>query len=89
MSKTAIAIQLTKPILTSYKQTAVGIIPQDWEVKTLGDLVDKIIGGGTPSRDNSSYWNGDIPWATVKDLSSFNSVKTKEYPLGVIKLFDF
>lgn len=33
----------------------------------LGDLVT-IIGGGTPSRGESVYWGGDIPWATVKDL---------------------
>lgn len=31
------------------------------------DLVD-IVGGGTPSRSEPRYWDGDIPWATVKDL---------------------
>jgi type I restriction enzyme S subunit len=35
----------------------------------LGSLVE-IIGGGTPSRVIDSYWNGDIPWATVKDFKS-------------------
>jgi type I restriction enzyme S subunit len=33
----------------------------------LGDLVD-FVGGGTPRRDRSDYWGGDIPWASVKDL---------------------
>lgn len=35
----------------------------------LREVVNKIIGGGTPSKSNSSYWNGTIPWASVKDLS--------------------
>ncbi|WP_425183341.1 restriction endonuclease subunit S [Nicoletella semolina] len=26
------------------------------------------IGGGTPSKNISEYWNGEIPWASVKDL---------------------
>jgi len=33
----------------------------------LGDVV-KIVGGGTPSRAKSEYYNGSIPWITVKDF---------------------
>jgi type I restriction enzyme, S subunit len=33
----------------------------------LGDLIS-ILGGGTPSRTRADYYNGDIPWVTVKDL---------------------
>lgn len=40
-----------------------------WPTKSLGDVVT-FKGGGTPSRDNPAYWNGPIPWATVKDLNS-------------------
>lgn len=64
---------------TNYKNSPLGLIPEDWEVRTLGELVDKIIGGGTPSRDNPVFWNGNIPWATVKDLSTFNPIKTQEF----------
>lgn len=35
--------------------------------RVLGDLVD-FVGGGTPRRDRSDYWGGDIPWASVKDM---------------------
>ncbi len=35
----------------------------------LGGVITKIIGGGTPSKSNSDYWNGSLPWASVKDLS--------------------
>lgn len=33
----------------------------------LGELVN-IKGGGTPDKSNSEYWNGEIPWASVKDF---------------------
>lgn len=36
----------------------------------LNDLCVKIIGGGTPARNIEEYWNGDIPWVTVKDLTN-------------------
>ncbi|MCR9493241.1 restriction endonuclease subunit S [Vibrio alginolyticus] len=41
-----------------------------WKSKSLGYILEKIVGGGTPSKANSQYWDGDIPWASVKDLSS-------------------
>jgi type I restriction enzyme S subunit len=39
-----------------------------WPLVKLGNLVE-ILGGGTPSRKVAEYWNGDIPWASIKDLS--------------------
>ena len=33
----------------------------------LSDLVD-VIGGGTPKTTEDSYWNGSIPWLSVKDF---------------------
>ena len=35
-------------------------------------------GGGTPSRKISEYWNGDVPWATVKDFASDRISQTME-----------
>ncbi|MDZ4727979.1 MAG: restriction endonuclease subunit S, partial [Leptospira sp.] len=43
----------------------------------LGELV-QITGGGTPSRIISEYWDGDIPWVTVKDFTSKNIVTAQE-----------
>lgn len=44
------------------------VIPEKWKWVRLGNLVLKHLGGGTPSKANASFWNGDIPWASVKDL---------------------
>ena len=54
---------------TKYKDTPIGKIPVDWEVKKLGDL-GKVITGNTPSRNDLSLWNGSFCWATAKDFKS-------------------
>ena len=38
-----------------------------WEVKKLGDVCE-VIGGGTPSKANNEFYDGDILWATVRDM---------------------
>jgi type I restriction enzyme S subunit len=43
----------------------------------LGEIVD-FVGGGTPSRDIEAYWNGNIPWASVKDFKGQSIDETKE-----------
>lgn len=35
----------------------------------LSSIID-IIGGGTPKRNASEYWDGDIPWISVVDFNS-------------------
>lgn len=35
----------------------------------LSDIMD-IIGGGTPKTSNPDYWEGDIPWLSVKDFNN-------------------
>jgi len=34
----------------------------------LGDMAE-ITSGGTPSREISGYWNGEIPWATTAEVN--------------------
>lgn len=41
-----------------------------WPTVPIGHLVT-IRGGGTPSRDNDAYFQGDIPWVTPKDMKSW------------------
>jgi type I restriction enzyme S subunit len=44
-----------------------GEVPEHWSVSPLKHLV-RFRSGGTPSKDNLEFWNGDIPWASAKDL---------------------
>ncbi|HHQ6570026.1 TPA: restriction endonuclease subunit S [Serratia fonticola] len=55
-----------------------------WPMISLGELVD-IKGGGTPDKSNSAYWNGEIPWASVKDFkkNTIDSTLDSITPLGV------
>ena len=50
----------------------------EWEVKRLGDVIEKFVGGGTPSRANPKYWGNEIPWVTVKDFATFNPGQSQE-----------
>lgn len=45
-------------------------------------LVDvaRIISGGTPKTSVAEYWDGEILWATPKDLSGLNSVEISTTP---------
>ena len=53
-------------------------LPQGWSVTTLDNLADWG-SGGTPSRRNSSYYNGDIPWVKTGDLGEKVITKVTEY----------
>lgn len=52
-----------------YKQTEIGVIPEDWAIKYLSDF-GKVQGGGTPSTTMADYWGGDIAWCTPSDITS-------------------
>lgn len=43
-------------------------VPVGWELVPLGNVVARHVGGGTPSKTNSAYWDGEIRWASVKDV---------------------
>ncbi len=57
---------------TVYKQTEIGEIPEEWEVKNIAELFD-IVTGTTPSTKNNDYWkNGTVTWITPADMSKVN-----------------
>jgi type I restriction enzyme, S subunit len=49
-------------IKKGYKQSELGIIPEDWNIENINCLSKKLLSGGTPLTTNSEFWNGDIPW---------------------------
>ncbi len=54
-----------------YKETEIGVIPVEWEVDYI-DRVAQRYSGHTPNKKNQSYWNGDIPWISLKDISKLD-----------------
>ncbi|EOI6460639.1 restriction endonuclease subunit S [Vibrio cholerae] len=56
-----------------------GEVPEHWEVTPLKHLC-RFSGGGTPTKDNLSYWtNGTIPWVSPKDMKSLRVTQTCDY----------
>lgn len=60
-----------------FKQTKIGEIPQTWDViklKKCGTLGS----GGTPDRENKSFWNGTIPWVKSGEVNYQPITETEE-----------
>ena len=47
--------------------------------KTIGEVC-RIVGGGTPSKKKSEYYEGDIPWASVRDMN-VRVIRDTEYKI--------
>lgn len=72
--------QLRDPIAhpEQFQESPLGRIPKEWTCKILGDAADWF-SGGTPSRSQSAWWNGDVPILTPKDMKVFEISDTIEH----------
>jgi len=52
----------------SFQDSSLGHIPNGWETGSILRQAD-LLSGGTPKTDVPAYWNGDVPWASAKDVS--------------------
>lgn len=43
-------------------------LPEGWSSTTLDKLLVQIVGGGTPSKANTEFFRGTLPFMTVKDM---------------------
>ena len=43
----------------------------EWKETAILEIID-LIGGGTPKTSVADYWNGEIPWLSVKDFNNDN-----------------
>lgn len=50
-----------------------------WELLKLANVIEKMQGGGTPSKKVARYWDGNIPWASVKDIVTHNKNDTLDH----------
>lgn len=55
-----------------------GAKPSSWIVESLGNVCHCSL-GGTPSRSNPEYWNGDIPWINSGEVNNFRIIRPSEY----------
>ncbi|MDV6329952.1 N-6 DNA methylase [Asticcacaulis sp. 201] len=49
-----------------------------WPMIVLGELT-KRLSGGTPSKTNEGFWDGDIPWVSPKDMKVDLIVDTEDH----------
>ena len=58
-------------IKEGYKQTEIGIIPNDWVIKTISEFTTPVRGGSPRPAGDPKYFNGNfIPWLTVASLTN-------------------
>lgn len=48
-----------------------------WPKQPIGQVF-KVTAGGTPSRDNAAYWNGDVPWVKTGEVNYSVITSTEE-----------
>ena len=55
-----------------------GEVPEHWEVRRLGTVLHRVVGGGTPSTTNETYWADEdedgLPWVAIADMSAGGEV---------------
>lgn len=54
-----------------YKKTDLGLIPEDWNIKTISEISNPVRGGSPRPAGDPKYFNGNfIPWLTVAALTN-------------------
>ncbi|CAA0223081.1 restriction endonuclease subunit S [Tenacibaculum maritimum] len=61
-----------------FKQTEVGLIPEDWNEIKLGKNA-MMFSGGTPNTAVKEYYKGDIPWISSSELNQKNIYSTNRF----------
>ncbi|PWK99439.1 type I restriction enzyme S subunit [Pantoea allii] len=56
-----------------------GKLPEEWVKSELDNVLLTIIGGGTPSKAIPEYYQGDIPWMSVKDMNKHALTDTVDH----------
>lgn len=56
-------------VKTKFKQTEIGLIPEDWEIGRFEDYMTGFSSGMTPYRANKHFYKGEIPWITSGELN--------------------
>lgn len=54
-----------------YRQTEVGVIPEDWDCAPIGSVA-RLESGHTPSKRKPSYWGGSVQWVSLHDTAGLD-----------------
>lgn len=54
---------------TRFKQTEIGLIPEDWSYGVFADFLKTFTTGATPLRSIKSYYEGNIKWVSSGELN--------------------
>ena len=68
---------MQEKIRPGYKQTDIGVIPEDWSIKSVKCL-GEIVTGGTPPTTNCSLWGSGFPWVTPSDIKGKRDIVETE-----------
>ena len=60
-----------------FVDSELGMIPEGWRVECLGDM-GAVVCGKTPSKSNSNYYGGDIPFIKIPDMHGNVFVENSE-----------
>ena len=59
-------------------ESELGLVPEGWAIESVEDVTETL-GGGTPSKTESDYWDGgDINWYSPTDLTGARTVFMEE-----------
>lgn len=56
----------------------IGDIPQHWEFARIADIF-AARSGGTPTTYDDSYWDGEIPWVSAKDMKALRIADSQDH----------
>lgn len=62
-------LHYAREVLKSHLQSALTQKREGWTETLLGDIAT-FSSGGTPSKQNASFWDGPIPWVSGRDMKS-------------------
>lgn len=61
-----------------FKKYEFSYVPNDWNIKKIGEIYKDLKAGATPSRSKPEFFEGDIPWISSGELKSKYIYNTNE-----------
>ena len=83
LSDTDLWIESTEALLAKKRQIKKGAMQkllspkEDWEVRKLGEMVSLAKSGGTPLSSNAKYYDGEIPFLSISDMTEQGKYLTR------------